>query len=141
MKTLCPPGYHHNVFVATHTIGYMIESYRLLLLMNQRLLYKPIKERNVSSHKWSTTQRLLEFHRRFVTTNGFLATLALGQMIYDYTYIMYCCIYVMPILLLKDLNIMCFLDHLRPLILRSLFGLLSILCSMFHWYQLCLTIH
>ena len=24
MKTICPPGYHHNVFVATHALEYMI---------------------------------------------------------------------------------------------------------------------
>ena len=24
MKTMCPPGYHHNGFVATHVLGYMI---------------------------------------------------------------------------------------------------------------------
>ena len=22
MKTMCPPGYHHNGFVATHTLGH-----------------------------------------------------------------------------------------------------------------------
>ena len=79
MKILCPPGYHHNVFVATHTIGHMIEGYRLLLLMNQRLLYKPVKERNVSSHKWSTTQILLKFHRRFITTMASWQPLHLGR--------------------------------------------------------------
>ena len=24
MKTMCPPGYHHNGFVATHAIGHMM---------------------------------------------------------------------------------------------------------------------
>ena len=24
MKTMCPPGYHPNNFVATHTLGYMM---------------------------------------------------------------------------------------------------------------------
>ena len=23
MKTMCPPGYHHNGFVATHAFGHM----------------------------------------------------------------------------------------------------------------------
>ena len=23
MKTMCPPGYHHNGFVATYTLGHM----------------------------------------------------------------------------------------------------------------------
>ena len=25
MKTMCPPGYHHNGFVATHTLGHMMK--------------------------------------------------------------------------------------------------------------------
>ena len=24
MKTMCPPGYHHNGFAATHALGYMM---------------------------------------------------------------------------------------------------------------------
>ena len=24
MKTICPPGYHHNGFVATHELGHMM---------------------------------------------------------------------------------------------------------------------
>ena len=24
MKTMCPPGYHQNYFVATHALGYMM---------------------------------------------------------------------------------------------------------------------
>ena len=24
MKTICPPGYHHNGLVATHALGYMM---------------------------------------------------------------------------------------------------------------------
>ena len=24
MKTMCPPGYHHNGFMATHALGHMI---------------------------------------------------------------------------------------------------------------------
>ena len=23
MKTMCPPGYHHNCFVATHALGHL----------------------------------------------------------------------------------------------------------------------
>ena len=26
MKTMCPPGYHHNSFVATHALGHMMYS-------------------------------------------------------------------------------------------------------------------
>ena len=27
MKTKCPPGYHHNGFVATHALGHMMYIY------------------------------------------------------------------------------------------------------------------
>ena len=27
MKTMCPPGYHHNGFVATHALGHMMDIY------------------------------------------------------------------------------------------------------------------
>ena len=41
LKTMCPPGYHHNGFVAVHALGHMMCSYTLLLVpMNQRVLNK-----------------------------------------------------------------------------------------------------
>ena len=51
MKTMCPPGYHHNGFVATHALGHMIYGSTLLVAMNQRVLNKQSKERNISGHK------------------------------------------------------------------------------------------
>ena len=51
MKTMCPPGYHHNGFVATHALGHMMYSSTLLVPMNQRVLNKQSKERNISGHK------------------------------------------------------------------------------------------
>ena len=27
MKTMCPPGYHHNGFVATHALEHMMYGY------------------------------------------------------------------------------------------------------------------
>ena len=30
MKTMCPPGYHHNGFVATHALGHMM--YRFIYI-------------------------------------------------------------------------------------------------------------
>ena len=35
MKTMCPPGYHHNGFVATHALGHMMYGSTLLVPMNQ----------------------------------------------------------------------------------------------------------
>ena len=51
MKTMCPPGYHYNGFVATHALGHMMCGYTLLVPMNQRVLNKQSKERNISGHK------------------------------------------------------------------------------------------
>ena len=51
MKTMCPPGYHHNGFVATHALGHMMYGSALLVPMNQRVLNKQSKERNISGHK------------------------------------------------------------------------------------------
>ena len=39
MKTICPPGYHHNGFVATHALRYLMYGYTLLV---------PIKSAQVS---------------------------------------------------------------------------------------------
>ena len=57
MKTMCPPGYHHNGFVATHALGHMMYSYTLI-------------------------------------------------------HIVHMITYIMLILLLRDLSILCFVDHL-----------------------------
>ena len=51
MKTMCPSGYHHNGFVATHALGHIMYGYTLLVPMNQRVLNKLSKEHNVSGHK------------------------------------------------------------------------------------------
>ena len=34
MKTMCPPGYHHNGFVATHALGHMMYGSTLLVPMS-----------------------------------------------------------------------------------------------------------
>ena len=40
MKTICPPRYHHNVFIATPALGHMMYGYTLLVPMNQKVLKK-----------------------------------------------------------------------------------------------------
>ena len=40
MKTMFPPGYHHDGFVATHALRHMRYGYTLLVPMNQRVLNK-----------------------------------------------------------------------------------------------------
>ena len=62
-KTMCPPGYHRNDFVANHAFGDMMYGYILLVPMNQNVLNKLIKECNESGHKPSTTQRVFQSHR------------------------------------------------------------------------------
>ena len=64
MKTMCPPGYHHNGFMATHALGHMMYRYTLLVPINQRVLNKLSKEHNISGHKWSTTHIVLKYHKR-----------------------------------------------------------------------------
>ena len=51
MKTMCPPGYHHNGFVAAHALEHMINGYTLQVSVNQKVLNKLSKERNISDHK------------------------------------------------------------------------------------------
>ena len=48
MKTIYTHGYHQNDFVATHALGHMMYSYIFLVPMNQRVLNKPSKERNIN---------------------------------------------------------------------------------------------
>ena len=48
MKTMFPPGYHHDGFVGTPALRHMTYSYTLLVPMNQRVLNKLSKERNIS---------------------------------------------------------------------------------------------
>ena len=55
MKTMCPPAYHHNGFVAIHALGYMMYGYTLLVPMNQRVLNKLSKEHIINDHKRSMT--------------------------------------------------------------------------------------
>ena len=31
MKTMCPPGYHHKGFVATHALGHMMYGYMMYI--------------------------------------------------------------------------------------------------------------
>ena len=59
---MCPPGYHHTGFVATHALGHMMNSYTLLVPMNQRVVKKLGKEHNISGRKWSKTRRVLKSH-------------------------------------------------------------------------------
>ena len=70
MKTLCPPGYHHNGFVATHAHGHMMYGYTLLVQVNQRVFNKQSKERN--STKFSLCTCSLKVVRTKQRTNFFL---------------------------------------------------------------------
>ena len=51
MKTICPPSHHHTGFVATYALGHMMYRYTLLVPVNQRVLKKESKERNISGYK------------------------------------------------------------------------------------------
>ena len=51
MKIMCPPGYHHNGFVASHALVYILYGYTLLVPVNQRVVSKSSKEHNISGNK------------------------------------------------------------------------------------------
>ena len=51
VKAMCPLGYHRNGFLVTHAFEYMVYGYAWLTPMNQRVLNKLSKERNISVHK------------------------------------------------------------------------------------------
>ena len=51
MKSMCPSSNHRSGFVATLAVGHMKYVYTLLVPMNQRVLNKQSKERNVSDAK------------------------------------------------------------------------------------------
>ena len=63
VKTMCPPDYLCNGFVATHALGRMMYGYTLLIPMNQSVLNKLNKEYNISGHMWPTTHRVLKSRR------------------------------------------------------------------------------
>ena len=53
----------HNGFVATQALDHMMYGFTLLVPMNQRVPNLTSKEHNISSHKWSTTHRVLNSYR------------------------------------------------------------------------------
>ena len=50
MKTMCPPGYQQNGFVATHALGHMMYRYTLLIPMNQSVPKEQSKEHHIIGH-------------------------------------------------------------------------------------------
>ena len=49
MKTMCPPGYHHNGFVATHALGHMM--YILMWIGKQKFKLQ-LKKKSVNVALW-----------------------------------------------------------------------------------------
>ena len=47
MKTMSPPGCHHNGFLSNHALGHMMCGYTLLVPIKQRVLNKLSKYRNL----------------------------------------------------------------------------------------------
>ena len=45
-KTMCPPGYHHNGFVATHALGHMMSK-----CMSKCMMSKCMMPKCMSCHK------------------------------------------------------------------------------------------
>ena len=105
MKTKCPPGYHHNGFVATHALGHMIYRYTLLLPMNQRVLNKQSKKRNSLVHWY---QQCVTVHHVPKCMSCHKATVVITRKAHCF----HGYIYITPILLLWDLSTLCVVDHL-----------------------------
>ena len=74
---MCPPGYHHNGFVATHALGNMMYGYTLLVPMNQRVLNKQSKEHNTVHH----VPKYMSWHKAIVVITG------RAHCFHDYIYI------------------------------------------------------
>ena len=49
MKTMCPPGYHHNGFVATHALGHMIYIYIYIYYISCTYIYNNFSQVHRSS--------------------------------------------------------------------------------------------
>ena len=69
MKTICPPVYNHNGFVATRALGHTTYGYTLLVLMKQKMLNNPRKDRNIlifwnSEFLWTVFNIELLHHQR-----------------------------------------------------------------------------
>ena len=70
MKTMCPPGYHQNGFVATYALRPMMYGFTLLVPMNQRVLNKLSKEhapykRFMSSFIYSWKKKTRDFTKLY----------------------------------------------------------------------------
>ena len=48
---MCPPGYHHNKFVANHAPGQMMYGSTMLVPTNKKVLKNLRKEGNISDHQ------------------------------------------------------------------------------------------
>ena len=87
MKTMCPPGYHHNGFVATHALGHMMYGYTLLVPMNQITLLALLVEHSlvhwyqqcVTVHR---VPKCMGCHKAIVVITG------RAHCFHDYTYIL-----------------------------------------------------
>ena len=100
MKTMCPSGYPHNGFVATHALDHIMWGHIFLVAMNQKVVNKLNKQCNLNGQKSFTTHAVLKSRKSkmgviymqsqkqcvpLVTTSCFVATHTLGHMMYDCT--------------------------------------------------------
>ena len=119
VKTMCPPGYYHNGSVAAHALGHMMYGYTLLVPMNQRVLNKLRKERNIRGHKWSMTQSgqisKKQDGRNIYAIQVQPIYMSCHEAIVVITRRSHCfhdCIYITSILLLWVLSTLCVVYHL-----------------------------
>ena len=100
MKTICPPGYHHNGFVATHALGDMMyihpscfcEIWALCVLwITSDHLYKYIHYINIHTHtsKHKTVVEMFLNGVYSVIITLYIYTHIITRYIYIYIYINY----------------------------------------------------
>ena len=130
MKKMCPHGYHHNSFVATHAFGRMMYGYMLLVPMNQGALNKLRKICEIwaiyVSWSWiiyahlyyvpslALEHSLVHWYQQCVTVYPVPKCMRCHKAIVMITGKAHCFhyyMYIMPILLLWNFSTLCILDH------------------------------
>ena len=109
MKTMCPPGYHHNGFVATHALGHMMYGSTLLVPMNQRVLT------NITLLALLVEHSLVHWYQQCGTVHHVPKCMSChkaNMVITGRAHCFHDYIYITLILLLSDLSTLCVVDHL-----------------------------
>ena len=103
---MCSRGYHHNDFVATHAFGHMMYGCTLLVPVNQRVDMAT----SITLLALLFKHSLVHWNKKCVTVHQVPKCVNCHELIVVITWRKYCfhdCIYIMLILLLRDLSTLC----------------------------------